>query len=269
MVRQAQLALMEHQRRAAEQVEAELAKAKEKLVRQTQLAAIGQIAASIAHDLRNPLTVIRYAVYFLKRAAPQRQPDLSDQLGRIETQVEIASRIIDNLMEMARAKPPQKEAVDLEEVAADVLRQTVPDDGPACTVQCDPQPLVVSADPTQLRQVLGNLVANAVQAIENDPPPGRPGRITVRGRRADGIDVVEVEDDGPGIPDSMRQRLFEPLVTTRPKGTGLGLAISRQIVELHGGTVEARDAAGRGAVFEIRLPRDGGPAPDDPGSPGE
>jgi signal transduction histidine kinase len=99
-----------------------------------------------------------------------------------------------------------------------------------------------------LRQVLGNLLANAIQATGNE------GHIRIRASRSGNADTIVVEDDGPGIPQELRQEIFEPLVTTKPKGTGLGLAICRQIVERHGGSIELLSTDKPGATFQICLP---------------
>jgi signal transduction histidine kinase len=106
----------------------------------------------------------------------------------------------------------------------------------------------VQGDPVQLRQVLVNLVENAVYAASPI------GTVAVRGRRADGFVLLDVEDTGPGVDPSTRRRLFEPLITTKEKGIGLGLALVKRIAERHGGAVEYADRPGGGARFTVRLP---------------
>ena len=114
---------------------------------------------------------------------------------------------------------------------------------------CCPDPFLIVADQGQLRQVMENLVLNAVQAINGN------GEISVDIRRADNHDLIAVRDNGPGIDAAHRHRLFEPLFSAKAKGTGLGLTICRQIVERHGGTIDVQDHEGCGALFCVRLPR--------------
>jgi signal transduction histidine kinase len=248
-VRLAQTQLLEQQRRQREQMEAELVRVKDQLVRQTRLAAIGQVSASIAHDLRNPLSIVRNAVFLLRRSLPQDQPQWARYVELIDQEIDKTSQIITDLMETARAKEPQKEEIDLEATAREVFGKLEHAGNVRLQVRLDPQPFLIVADPVQLRQVLGNLMVNAVQAMSEG------GEIRLRAGRDGQSDRIVFEDDGPGIPRELRERVFEPLVTTKPKGTGLGLAICRQIIERHGGTIALLDSECPGAAFEICLPR--------------
>ncbi len=243
--------LLAFEQREKERIEAELGRLRERLVRQTQLATIGQLSASIAHDLRNPLGVIRNAAFLLKRKVSKDDARLQEYLKIIDDETSSADQIIGALMAMTRGEAPKKEPVELCRLVKDALsRMSIPD-----TVrwhsECHPDPFVVHADPTQLVQVVRNLFLNSVQAMEG------AGTITVTTGRDGRFDEITVADTGPGIPPEVRRQIFEPLFTTKVKGTGLGLAISRQIVERHGGTLEALDSQG-GAVFHIRLPRESG-----------
>ena len=229
-------------------VEAELAQVKDQLARQKRLAMVGQVAASIAHDLRNPLAVVRTAAYLLKRCLPDDDPKPQSYLDAIEAEVETANRIISNLMEVVRAKEAVKQAVDFGSTVHEVFERLQNRGEIECRIECQPEPFTVHADPVQLRQVLGNLLSNGAEAM------GGKGEIRIEARQAGEFDVLTVRDDGPGIPPEIRHTLFEPLVSTRVKGTGLGLAICRQIVERHGGTIELLPTEG-GAAFQIRLPQ--------------
>jgi len=248
MLRQAHEELLEHQRQLRRQVEAELAKAKDQLVRQARLAAIGQIAASVVHDLRNSLFVMSNATFLLKGCTSADFPQCRQYIDHICQEIDTTKRLAANLMEVARVKQPQKEKVDLGEAAREVFDPLQHGRSISFQMEFDRQPFVVAADPLQLRQVLGNLLANAVQAT----PDG--GHIRLRASRGGGVDTIVVEDDGAGVSAEVRDQLFEPLVSTKPKGTGLGLAICRQIVEEHGGAIELLPGEGRGAAFQIRLP---------------
>jgi len=230
-------------------LEAELATIRDQLARQTRLAAVGQVAASIAHDLRNPLAVVRNVASVLKLYLPAGDAETQGYLQLIDAQVEGASRIISNLMESVRAKQATKQLVDLGAAAAEVFAALANRDEVRWRFDGQPAPFMVHADPVQLRQVLGNLMGNAAEAMR-----GR-GEISVEACQEGPFDIIVVRDTGPGIPPQIRDTLFEPLVSTREKGTGLGLAICRQIIERHGGTIDLMPAESAGAAFLIRLPR--------------
>jgi signal transduction histidine kinase len=149
---------------------------------------------------------------------------------------------------MAHGKEPQKVTFDLGEAIQEVFLPLGHGTKVCLFLHLDPQPFVVAADPVQFRQVLGNLMSNAIQAMTDG------GEVHIHASHQDTGDTIVLEDDGPGIPAELRGQVFDPLVTTRPKGTGLGLAICRQIIERHGGTIELMATSRPGAAFEIHLP---------------
>jgi len=250
-MRDAQRRMMAQERAAKEVAEAELVKVKAQLVRQTRLAAIGQIAASIVHDVRNPLAAIKMATQLLVRKIAE--PSARDLLQVIDNQITLTDRIISNLMEMAHSKESQRQSVDLGQLLEELRRELEPQYDLRWQIELECEPFLVAADAVQLRQVLANLVHNAAQAT------GGCGRIRIAARRADLFQQIEVEDDGQGVPGEIRDEIFEPLVTTKPKGTGLGLSICRQIVERHGGSIELCAATGTGTRFRILLPAESTP----------
>jgi PAS domain S-box-containing protein len=252
-LRRSQTQLQEQQRREKEQIGAELARVRDQLVTQTRLATLGQVASTIAHELRNPLGSVRNAVYYLRRHVAKGNAELTEFLQIIDVEVSTADRIINNLLEMSRAKQPLIQAVNLAQAVAEAFGHLkYPGQGDYCC-RLDPDPFMVHADPAQLQQVLTNLLTNAVQAIAGK------GEIIITGRRNGSQDMITIQDNGPGIPAEERTRIFEPLFSTKAKGTGLGLTICRQIVAKHGGTIDLVDST-HGAVFRIVLPRyDDGP----------
>ncbi|HXV74962.1 MAG TPA: ATP-binding protein [Candidatus Polarisedimenticolaceae bacterium] len=242
--------LLERQRRQHERVQAELDKVKQELVRKTRLAAIGQVAASIAHELRNPLGAISNSIFFLGRHYPGIDDKWRRHLDIIRQEVTASDRIVTNLLDMSRAADPVKESVELGGLVREVFDRLVGDQAVALHVDVEPDPFPVRADPAQLRLVLGNLILNALQSM----PKG--GHVWVTGRREAAGVVVTVRDAGVGIDATIREEVFEPLFTTKAKGTGLGLAICREIVERHKGSIRLLEVAG-GAAFELRFPHDG------------
>ncbi len=250
----AQEKLFEHQQRQRQLVETELAKASEQLVRQTRLAAMGQMAASITHELRNPLAVVKNATYCLKHQVAAGRGESGEHFLLIERGIDTIKRIINNLLEMAHAKETRRQTIDLGAMAHDVLRRLAQFEPVNCHLELQPDPFIISADQVQLQQVLENVIANAMQAMKNK------GSIWVAARRETSRDVITIRDNGPGISEAIRQQVFEPLVTSKPKGTGLGLPICRQIIERHGGTIELlsterNGTKSHGTTVRINLPR--------------
>ena len=245
----AQLRLDDQQRLEKDRVEAELEKVRNELVRKTRLATVGQISASIAHDLRNPLGAARNAIYYLRHSPTRDESKTAEYLEIIDEEIGSADRIIGKLLEMVRSEKPAKQAVDLGRVVKEVFDATKETRQMRCRTTIRPDPFVVRADPDLLRQVVGNILSNAVNATE-----GR-GEFLVEATRQADCDTIVFRDTGPGIAPEIRQDVFEPLVTNGVHGTGLGLTICREIVQRHGGTIEAMDHEEGGAAFRIRLPR--------------
>ena len=241
-------ALRAQQQRERALVEAELEKVRRQLVHQTRLATLGQIAGMIAHELRNPLGAVRNAIYYLQRHVVKDNAELAEFLRIIDTEVHTSDQIISNLLEMTRAKQPTFETVNLADIAEQVWQHLPQRDNVRCRCVMHPEPFLCHADTAQLRQVLTNLLANAVQALKGT------GEIVISGQRDETWDIITVQDDGPGVPPDVRDRLFEPLFSTKTKGTGLGLTICRQILEKHRGTLTLVEST-RGAAFRITLPR--------------
>jgi signal transduction histidine kinase len=214
--------------------------------RTERLSTFGQLVASIGHDLRNPLGVIETSLFILRNRAGEDER-VRKHLDRIGEQLGVANGIVSNLLDMIRNKPLAKERVLLDQVVAAALDSVPRPEAVRCAVE-GVAGLEVDGDPIQLRQVLVNLVANAVDAASPE------GEILVRGGRLGREVTIAVEDTGPGVDPTTARRLFEPLITTKHKGIGLGLALVKRIVERHGGTVDYERRAGGGARFTVRLP---------------
>ena len=240
----------------------ELRRAQETLVQSEKLSAVGQLVAGVAHELNNPLTVVLgYSGLLVERT---KEEDTRRKLQTVLQEAQRSQKIVQNLLAFARRQPPARSEADLNDaVARTVALRAYQLRSEKIRLDTDLQPDLPRtwADFQQLQQVILNLVVNAEQAIQES---GRGSRIVVRTRAAQGSIRIDVEDDGPGIPESARTRLFEPFFTTKDvgKGTGLGLSICWGIVSEHGGKIEVDSAAGKFSRFTIVLPIHAKPAQD-------
>jgi signal transduction histidine kinase len=217
-----------------------------------RLATFGQLVGSIGHELRNPLGVIESSLYILSSRFAPDDERAKKHVDRIGEQLRVANGIITALLDMIRDRPLLREKVVLADIVASVVGATTVPAGVKVTVGGFEGLPIVEGDATQLRQVLQNLVDNAVHAC------GGKGEVTVGGRVDGALVEIQVEDSGPGVDLQTLRRLFEPLVTTKTKGIGLGLSLVKRIVTRHGGTVEYAPRPGHGARFIVRLPVAGG-----------
>lgn len=228
-------------------IEEELKTAQEELLRAEKLAVLGQLAGSVAHEMRNPLGVIGNSVYYLTEAETNLANDSRECLQDIRREVATANRIVGELLDFARSPTSEPEVVGCPELIEDAIAMLeLPADINVNKDTCDS--CVVEADRGQLSRVLRNLMLNAIQAMDGK------GTLTVSCRSEGERVVFSVADTGPGIPKEERKKIFEPLVSTKARGIGLGLPLSRQYAELNGGTLSVDSAHGQGAVFLLSLP---------------
>jgi signal transduction histidine kinase len=214
-----------------------------------RLAAIGEIAAEVAHELRNVLQIIS-ASAFVAREEAQRGDTAGalHHIAKVEKNARVAHGIVDDLMALARGEALTSEPVLLADVV--VAARADFGEGAAQWVDSfDPPGVGVRAHPGLFVRLLRVLYDNAILASAPRAP-----RITTRATVDQGRSIVEVADDGPGIPPDLVGRLFEPLVTARPGGTGLGLALARRIVAAHGGSIALVQARPGSTTFRIELP---------------
>ena len=233
-----------------------------------RLATLGEMAAAIAHEVKNPLASIEVMAGVLRRQFRDRDDagsaDVREQLDDIIKEAKMANAIVVEVLEYVRPIQLQPERALLFDVLAESVTMAegkIPRGTIVLDISVDPDVPELTADVHQLRQMFANLIANAFEAMD-----GR-GRVHVRARLLQGeVEPlggtrslpgrvrVEVHDDGPGISADDLERIFSPFFTTKPQGTGLGLAIVRKVVDAHDGTIHATSALGHGTTFTVTLP---------------
>lgn len=216
--------------------------------RAERMVAIGQVAGGIAHELRNPLNVVKTSVYYLLNARNPTPEKTAEHLKRIERHVGLADHVITSLSSFARMPLPDRKAVTVEACIREALEVNPMPDSVQVNLELPSTlpPLLVDAG--QLQIVLGNLIRNAREAM------AQGGRLTITGVEADGGVEVSVADTGVGIPPEDLLRVMEPLYSTKARGLGLGLALARAILEKNLGSMRVVSTIGHGTTFTIRLP---------------
>ena len=220
-----------------------------------RLAGIGETAAMIGHDLRNPLQGLQYIVdlqrlRFEHMSPAERSRDEWQKeqalFARISDQIFYMDKIVGDLQDYARPIVPEREEIVVEKLIEDVVQSLPHTDG--VRIATEVPDLQLMADPLLMHRVLANLILNAVQAM----PDG--GTVTVSASTDDGSVAISVHDTGIGIPDDAKAKLFKPLFTGKAKGTGLGLAVVKRIVEAHAGQITVESEVGKGSTFTVNLP---------------
>ena len=222
--------------------------AEERLTQQASLARVGQLAAVVAHEVKNPLAGVKGAVQVLMSRRRPDDPELQvmrDIVGRIDA----LNELIGDLLVFARPRAPRLRRLELrpllEEAVATLRRDPL---AAKLSIDIEGEDVVVDADAELIRATVLNLLINAAQAIDG------AGRITLSVSQQAAAAVLEIRDSGPGIPRDMRERIFEPFVTTKARGGGLGLPIARRTAELHGGSLTLVSPPGPGTVMRLTLP---------------
>jgi signal transduction histidine kinase len=238
-----------------DQTQSELEQSRAHLLQAEKLAMVGKLAAGVAHTIRNPLTSVNMRLFSLERSLKLSQTQRED-FEVIAEEVRHIDTIVQNFLEFARPPKLKMQSISPSEVvdmALQLLRHRLESYG--VQVELDRQhPLPeVKADPEQLKEVLINLLVNACEAM------GEGGSILIREEEGVAeplgrVVVIRVKDNGPGIPKSVRDKVFQPFFSTKEEGTGLGLSIAYRIVEEHGGWLSLKSREGEGTTFTITLP---------------
>ncbi len=223
-----------------------------RLTEAEQLAAAGELAAGVAHEIRNPLAAIVNATTLLEREETLTAEERAGTLEAVKKEARRLNATLSDFLSFARLREPKRLKGDIREVVGRVASLLREEHSRAAGVQLevrvDPSVPLFAFDPDQLTQVLWNIALNGVDAME-----GR-GRLSLEVVRQNGELLIAVSDTGPGIPLEEQRRIFQPFFSKRPGGTGLGLAIARRIVSAHGGRIELESSPGQGSRFTICLP---------------
>jgi len=225
----------------------------ERQIHQERLAVLGEVAAVMAHELNNPLAAINLYNQMMQAELPSDSP-LQENVAVIQRNTEACKRTIRELLNYATDTTPEIEGVDLHATLNDVatfLRPLCQRAGVELRLDIGQEPLDVSGDEVQIRQIFINLIVNAIQAIEHG------GSVSVRVGPDGGHVACEITDTGSGVPEGVREKIFRPFFTTKPRGTGtgLGLPTARRIAEMHGGSLELTGSRPGETTFRVRLRR--------------
>jgi signal transduction histidine kinase len=231
----------------------ELRETQEALVRKEKLAMLGVLAGGVGHELRNPLGVMTNAVYYLGAVLKDGPAEVKEYLGILGTQIVLAEKIVGDLLDFARIKPPAFETVSVKQVVDEQLARAGSLEGVVVKQDFPSSLPSIRVDRVQIGQVVLNLITNALQSMNGNAV------LTFRGRAtADGFVRLDVIDTGTGITPAQMERLFEPLFTTKARGIGLGLAVSRRLAQANGGTISVESTPGAGTTMSVSLPASNG-----------
>jgi two-component system, NtrC family, sensor histidine kinase HydH len=229
----------------------ELRRSQEQVVKSEKLAAVGQLAASVGHELRNPLAAVRNAhSYVQKKLGGEADPKVTQFMALMDRELAACGKIISDLLDFARERPPSRTPCPLRPLVDQAVAIVPSRPGVKVVNEVSDDIPVPTLDSDQFRQVLVNLVQNGVEAM-----PATGGTVRVRAEGGDGTPWrITVADDGQGMAKDVVDKIFQPLFTTKTKGTGLGLAIVASMVSRHEGEIRVQSEPGRGTNFVIELP---------------
>jgi signal transduction histidine kinase len=232
----------------------ELKAAQDELIKKERLAAIGQMAAVVGHEIRNPLAVINNSIYFIKtKLSTGQEPDpkIAKHIKIIESEIQQANGIINEILTYSRQRELKPELVKLNHWLEELLSVYPFPPHIELVKLLDPADPTLSIDATEMQQSIRNLIGNGIEVM----PPPKGGKITVRTRIPEpGWVQIDIGDSGAGIPPDVLDKIFAPFFTTKARGTGLGLAVVRKVIDRHRGRVDVESQVGVGTTFKLFLP---------------
>lgn len=240
-------ALVEERTASLRTAIAELEEAQAQLIRQERLAAVGQLASTVGHELRNPLGVVMNVLYLMEAAAGDQADPVRRHIATAKREISAATLIVSDLLDYSAGRQPILAPVHIAELVDEALSVAPPPKGVQVSQQGEPQ-VTINADHDQIRQALLNLITNGYDAM--------PGGGTLTVTAVAGTDSVQitVTDTGSGMDEETREAIFTPFFTKKARGIGLGLAVTKRIVEAHHGTIEVVSAPSAGTSFTITVP---------------
>jgi PAS domain S-box-containing protein len=231
-----------------------LLETQEQLIRSEKLAAIGQLASGVGHELRNPLGAIKNAGFYIRRRVantdlPNTEPRVIEFLDIIEEEVNSANKVITDLLGFSRVAKPTVAPANIAGIIEDALKYTPVPENVTLVKDINNNLPMAMVDGEQIKQVFLNIALNALQAMAE-----KGGRLEIRATDKGKFVEVEFIDTGSGIPDSIKNKIFDPLFTTKAKGVGLGLSVCKTIIERHEGDIKVKSRVGKGTTFTLSLP---------------
>jgi signal transduction histidine kinase len=232
----------------------ELKAAQDELIKKERLAAIGQMASVVGHEIRNPLAVINNSIYFIKtKLSTGQEPDpkIAKHIKIIESEIQQANGIINEILTYSRQREMQVERVSLNTWLEELLSVYPFPPHIVLEKKFDVVNPTVEIDPTEVQQAIRNLIGNGIEVM----PAPKGGKITIRTSIPEpGFARIDIGDQGGGIPPDVLDKIFAPFFTTKARGTGLGLAVVRKVVDRHKGRVDVESKVGVGTTFMLSLP---------------
>jgi signal transduction histidine kinase len=232
----------------------ELKAAQDELIKKERLAAIGQMASVVGHEIRNPLAVINNSIYFIKTKLSSGQepdPKIAKHIKIIESEIQQANGIINEILTYSRQREMQVERIQLNNWLEELLSVYPFPPHIELVKQLDPANPPLAIDMTEMQQAVRNLIGNGIEVM----PAPKGGKITIRTRIPEpGWVEIDVGDSGSGIPPDVLDKIFAPFFTTKARGTGLGLAVVRKVIDRHKGRVDVESQVGVGTTFKLYLP---------------
>jgi len=221
-----------------------------------RLSAIGQTAAMIGHDIRNPLQAIFGETYLLKSdiesmSESEVKQSMKESIESIEENLSYINKIVSDLQDYAKQPKPTLEVIAVGKIVQEVLSNADIPSTVQVSLSLEDDSLTLNTDPTYIKRILTNLISNAIQALPNG------GKISINIKRKEDKAFLSIKDTGGGIPIEVKDKIFNPLVTTKPKGQGFGLAVVKKLTEALNGTVTFESELGKGTQFNVELPLSG------------